>query len=266
MNFRRELKILFFGLLLAWTALAQGSKNAPEFEVATVRVGSGDFRSALDGPTEVTCVCNLSDLLVEIFHVPYRQIQVPAWDRQVAYEIHAKLPEGTTKAGIPEMLRRLLEERLHLVVREEFREVPGYSLEVDTKGLKAKPAGPDPPHLYFGRLPFFAYLGPAGRIFFEGRMTFEKLASLLTPDMGRPVVDHTNRPGEFEIHFDASLPNAEVSSVVPDRIPLPDGREIAGTAPPIFSEIQKLGLRLVSGKLPVKYVVVESVDRNPTDN
>ena len=60
------------------------------------------------------------------------------------YEIHAKLPEGSNKDQIPEMLQSLLAERFKLAFHKEARELPVYALIVGKNGLKMKEAIEEP--------------------------------------------------------------------------------------------------------------------------
>ena len=89
-------------------------------------------------------------------------------------------------------------------------------------------------------------------------MTLGRLAAVLSGGLmrltNRPVVDTTGVDGEFDIVLDARYPVA-----TPADDPFAD-------APSIFSEIQRLGLRLESGRLPIEYLVVESVNKTPTEN
>jgi uncharacterized protein (TIGR03435 family) len=120
--------------------------------------------------------------------------------------------------------------------------VKGYALEIANGGPKLQPAKGDV-------TPNWRDNVSAGNL--KGRnWSTEFLAAQLTPAAGRPVVDRTGLNG----HYDVSV---EYAPELEHDLPLPS----------LFSALEEsLGLRLVAGKVPVTVLVIDHVDRIPTDN
>jgi len=127
----------------------------------------------------------------------------------------------------------------------------------------------------------------AGQMHMEmERVTMANFAQMLTPMLDRPVVDHTELKGAFTIALDLAMQDvlqmARASGAAAGLGALPAGGP-AGFAGPsglgaagvgasdpsggsIFMSVQQLGLKLDKQKAPIETVVVESVEKNPTDN
>ena len=122
-------------------------------------------------------------------------------------------------------------------------------------------------------------VGANGQMHMEmERITMPALAQALTPMLDRPVVDHTELKGAYTIALDLSLQDLmQVARASGAGANLPAiGGAPAGLAPgftasdpsggSIFMSVQQLGLRLEKVKAPVETIVVDSVEKNPTDN
>jgi uncharacterized protein (TIGR03435 family) len=82
----------------------------------------------------------------------------------------------------------------------------------------------------------------------------EAFAEFLTSEAGRPVLDKTGLTGSYEMTLDWA----------PDSTPATNE---AVTLPSLFTALQEqLGLKLGSAKGPVEMLVVDNVDRAPTEN
>jgi len=67
------------------------------------------------------------------------------------------------------------------------------------------------------------------------------------------VRDDTGLKGRYDFQLDYAAANVRVT----------DEPEVA---PPIEAAVQKLGLRLMKAKGPVEFLVIDSVDKTPTEN
>ena len=126
-------------------------------------------------------------------------------------------------------------------------------------------------------------VGPDGRMHMEmERMTMAALAQMLTPMLDRPVVDHTGLKGAFTIGLDLSIQDmmqmARTAGIAGAGAP-PIGGGPAGFGGPapglaasdpsggsIFMSVQQLGLKLEKQKAPMETIIVDSAEKNPTDN
>ena len=114
------------------------------------------------------------------------------------------------------------------------------------------------------------------------KMSMSGLADMLSPFMDRPVVDLTELKGNYQIELDLSMDemrNAAKSAGfampgTPER-PAAGGGD-AGKSPvdavsdpsgsSVFQSVQQLGLKLEARKSPVETIVVDHLEKMPTEN
>ncbi len=251
------------------------------FEVATVKHGRpGDYSAGGSGgpgthdPTTYS-VENypLSSLLEIAYGIASYQLSGPSWLIEERFTVTAKLPAGTTKEQLALMMRNLLMERFQLAAHFETREVAGYQLVVARGGpkLSASPGDPaqtDPakpdaefkwavdkegyPELPPGRKYAMAMgYGRARWRFADESM--QEFTATLGDWMHNPIINGTGLPGKYDFvmsWYTEAQPNAAADS-----------------GPSIFAAVQEqLGLKLESQKIPVKTVVIDHIERMPSEN
>ena len=106
-------------------------------------------------------------------------------------------------------------------------------------------------------------------------------ADALTQFMDRPVIDRTNLKVSNEIGLSTQDMEAFVAAKAasaPLRVPPPPGKESPRTDPnnptasdptgnsTIFKSMEKLGLKLERSKAPIDMIVVDHIEKTPTDN
>ena len=129
--------------------------------------------------------------------------------------------------------------------------------------------------------------GPNGTLHMEASsIKLPAFADLLTRFVDRPVVDMTELKGTYQIGLDLSM--AELRNVARAAgigVPSPGGGAGSGPGPvgrggpegrasdasdpggsTIFETIQQLGLKLDPRKSPVETIVVDHVEKTPTEN
>jgi uncharacterized protein (TIGR03435 family) len=212
------------------------------------------------------------------------------------YDIAAKIPPGAAKEQVNLMLQDLLVRRFGLVVHWEKRDLPVYELVVAKGGLKMKeaekpPAGalaPAPPDLSakvsldkdgFPVLPpgvprMDYESGPNGSARLSARMsTVADLAGIVGGEVDRPIIDKTGLAGTYDFNLlfvpertrVASAGPAGATDAPPGQAALPDAASDAG--PSIFVALERqLGLKLEPEKRPFSVLVVDKVNRTPTEN
>lgn len=226
------------------SAPAQPTSRAA-FEVATIRPsagGPGGFVPGVHNGRFTTTICSLGSLIGFAFSIPEVQIHGPAWLSQT-FDVTATLPAGAAPDQAPGMLRSLLEERFHLRVHRESTEMSYYALEIVKGGFKLRPRQPDDP------IPSMYGPGTVGTATLMTNAGVAEFAQSLARVVGRPVLDKTELAGRYFLWIRYSGPNAKDSG------------------PDVFTALQEqLGLRLASRRGPVSILVVDSVDRTPTDN
>ena len=260
---------------------------------------------------------SLRDLIMLAYEVKPFQVSGPEWITAERWEIVAKMPEGATRAQVPAMLRALLEERFKLKVHRESKEQNVYALEQGKGGHKLKEAAPvsataavEPPEdknaisinagdqtvrvVRNGNGPGGAQISVAGgrggaakmsvqdgQMHMEQeRTTMQDFVGMLSPMLDRPVVDHTELMGFWQVSMDLAMQDmmqmAKGAGIMAGG---PGGAmgigagssagSLASADPPggsIFSSIEKLGLKLTKTRAPIDLVVVDSAEKKPTEN
>jgi uncharacterized protein (TIGR03435 family) len=259
---------LLFTALGACTGSGQVAPNPRSFEVASVRrnVSPNNVGSRMtDAPGGIRYSNVLLFVLIaRAYKVKGYQVVGPSWLFRDRYDVMATMPEGAAKEQIPVMLQNLLAERFRISVHRETRVRPAYTLVVGKDGpiLKKLEAGGAE------KLGFSS----TGRV---QASTLTDLCSTLSALMDRPVVDMTGIEGRFDITLDVSMddlsrwqrlsstgapgPRSEISG---SYAPAPE----TNPSPSLFTAVKELGLKLESRRAPIEYIIVDTADRNPTEN
>ena len=128
-------------------------------------------------------------------------------------------------------------------------------------------------------------ISPAGEHFEASRMTMAALADMLTPMVDRPVVDMTDLIGTYQVAFDVPLAEimamatkvAATAGIAMPALPPGAGGGSAGgsgaaptaadpTGASIFQSVQQLGLKLDARQAPTDIIVIDHVERTPTED
>ena len=170
--------------------------------------------------------------------------QKPSWNDSEMYDVVAKPESGValSRDELKPLLQDLLQRRFHLSIHHSTKLVSGYALLVAKSGPKLQSTeGVHPPG-------FRIDVGP-GKL--EGQnWSMPYLAAMLQHPAGLPVIDQTAIKGSFDISLEFA-PDIETESSLPT----------------IFTALHEtLGLELKARKVPVDVVVIDHVDRIPTEN
>jgi uncharacterized protein (TIGR03435 family) len=239
-------------LLLAPVALAgQPPNQRPTFDVATIKLDAcgGQKSNRASGDQMISTDQSLKQLVVLAYSVQPYQVTGPAWMESVCFDITAKYPPGTKDRDRWLMLRSLLEDRFHLKVHHESKEMDGYALLVARSGFKLEPVEPGEGTTVGGN---------QGTVwtFRARKIQMSDLAYELADSMGAVVVDMTGLDDVYSFQLRWAS----------DDMSKPAGSD-ANPAPSVFTALQDtLGLTLQSQKVPVDTIVVDSIDRAPTEN
>jgi uncharacterized protein (TIGR03435 family) len=251
------------------------------FDAASIRVvpaeGKGRKDEAYPGRIRHTNI-SLSTLLREAYGMNSFQVVAPSWLGQVILDIEATMPQDRTKEQINEMMRNLLQDRFKLATHRETRELPIYSLVVAKGGPKMKesvdtgtpdvagePAQPGRREIGKDGFPTIKLDRPALVLMLGGgslgtrliakEQTMSQLAERLAVPLGRMVRDATGLTAKYD--FTVSFATEGVASR-PDDV---------GDAPNVRTALEEqLGLKLESGKGPVEMIVVDHIEKTPTEN
>ena len=165
------------------------------------------------------------------------------------------------KDQIPAMLQALLAERFKLAAHKEDRPHSGYALVVDKGGPKVKQDDPATNFMGAGHAGHMLF-GVAGHGKLKGVMTMATLASKLSRQGYGPVQDHTGLAGKYDVDLEWT----------PDKALPPGGGDLsadtpAAAEPDLFTALRRsLGLKLERRQMSVQFLVVDHIERIPTEN
>jgi uncharacterized protein (TIGR03435 family) len=209
----------------------------------------------------------LKPVLMEAFKVKMDQIEGPSWLETDCFDISAKLPEGASRDQLPAMLQALLTERFKLVAHKEDRPRSGFALVVAKGGPKFKED--DPKTNFMGSNAGKMFYGAFGHGAVKGVMSMASLASSLSTEGYGPVQDFTGLTGKYDIDLSWTRD--------PDFVPAPrepaasaatpPGADVPAPEPSLLTALREsLGLKLERRNMQVQFVVVEHIERIPTEN
>jgi uncharacterized protein (TIGR03435 family) len=306
---------IMLGVLSMPSSRAQTRPSGtPKFEVAAIKpckdgevisggkssVKSGERKGGGGGvqssPGRLHMGCNTVEALVRIAYVLNASGSMirdpsappveggPNWVRSDLYQIDAKA-EGAPSDGLMmgPMMQTLLEDRFHLKIHRETREVPVYALTVAKGGSKLKPFQegsciprdvpfrPPSPEEQQKKSCRDILKGGSPNIGMEmPGVTLDSFTRFLYIVMDRPVIDKTGLTGRYEIYIEFARVGGTpawhpVGGPPPPPTP-PSESPDENAAPSIFTVMEKeLGLKLEPSKGPRDFFVIDSVER-PSGN
>jgi uncharacterized protein (TIGR03435 family) len=210
----------------------------------------------------------LKPILVEAFKIEADRINGPSWLETVCFDVIARLPQGATSDQVPMMLQSLLADRFKLRAHKESRMGTGYALVIDKNGPKMKKST-ESSNFVRGRPPAGLAIRRDGAGL-RGAMTMEMLARFLSRAGYGPVVDATGLDGKYEVDlawanepaFGSRGPSASAGETTPSGV-----GEASTPTEDLFSAVrQSLGLKLEARKTMIDALVVDQVERVPTEN
>jgi uncharacterized protein (TIGR03435 family) len=174
------------------------------------------------------------------------EISGPDWIKaEERYDITAKAAGPANDYQMGPMLQALLTERFQMKLHREARDMNVYVLLPGKGAPKLKEAPTDSPASLSG--------SPNGVSF--RAQPISRFTFMLTRRMDRPVLDETGLKGVYDFTVDTSGLGFA-------------GREPENSSgPSIFTAVQNdLGLRLEARKQSVQILVIDSVNKIPTQN
>jgi uncharacterized protein (TIGR03435 family) len=236
-----------------WTAFAQ----TPTFEVASVKIhkgGGGTTREDEPGNMRYLNI-TLGEFISMAYGVRRYQISGPDWAVNNAssdrYDIVAKASGNPPLEQMRQMIGPLLFERFKLRFHREKRELQVYALTVAKGGPKFKEGDGGESS---------AYPDGKGGISFKN-YPMDALATLLS---NMPAVNRTALSGKYS--FAANLLDAAPASSTGD-IKKSLGADGDPVSSPILSNLQlQLGLKLDAVKAPIEMLVIDQIEKTPTEN
>lgn len=191
------------------------------------------------------------------------------------YDLDARLPPGATKDDLRAMMREALGERFHLHCHTETRILDAWELTVLAGGTKLKESPPDeaserPVPMHLDKDGFPEILSKAGfaaivtredglmvhRVTAKGQ-PIAALLGVVAQDSPKMIVDHTGLTGKYDYRLEYS---SDLNGLLTSDLGSP-------RAPDVYRAFrEQLGILIAARKLPCEVLVVDSIDRVPTEN
>lgn len=275
------------GLLTGVTLRAQTASPTLQFEVVSVRLapppdGTTPARhlSGIPGPNNndpgrFSARVNLLSLVLTAYDIPVYRLSDENELGLMRLDVEAMMPVDTTREQFNTMLQNLLADRLGLKVHWTSKAINTYRLVVAKGGPKLKLAGPDSPQddtspaeIGLNGFPIppagngsWFVQAPGGKVGMRGHNQTipELIGEIDKRTLNGPLTDATGLTGKYDYTLFWSM-SANSAALNPMSAAEPDG-------PSIFDAAQdQLGLKIEKTRGPVQVLVVDSVDKKPTEN
>ncbi len=284
-------------LLFAALGIVIATAATPEFEVASIKpsvqTASQVAGVHIDG-AQVRCVLfSLRDYIRMAYKVRDYQILGPEWMAAARFDINAKLPAGATPEQVPEMVGALLADRFQMKMHRETKEFAVYALAAGKNGLRMKetPAESDPVEAASqsakDAVNVTATPTNGGTMIDMGKgsslmignnrlearkLTMPAFAETLAYFVDRPVVDMTEIKGNYDFTLEFSPEDFRAmlirSAVINGAVLPPETLKLMETASgdSMFVALEKLGLKMEPRKAPLEVLVIDHMEKAPTEN
>ncbi|MBS1853799.1 MAG: TIGR03435 family protein [Acidobacteria bacterium] len=290
-----SLRCIAVSLAAAAAALAQGAR--PEFEVASIRAAEPYTQGQVTVGIHIDgAQVNIRDYpLKDYIRVAYRlkdyQVSGPEWLAAAHFDVSAKIPDGTARDKVPDMLAALLEERFKLKTHMESRDFPVYALIPGKGGVKLKESAPleGAPaaaaaapnvnvtasgsargvNIDLGHGSYFAF---ADNKLEARRLDVQRFADTLSRFTDRPVVDMTGLTGQYDITLNFTPEDylaMLIRSALNAGVALPPQALRAlemSSGDSLASALQTVGLKLDARKAPLPLLVIDHIEKTPSAN
>lgn len=172
----------------------------------------------------------------------------PAWLTSERFDIEARPGSPVKSDECKMMLQTLLADRFKLALHRETRQMPVYKLVVGKSGPKLHKVDADAP------LGIKTFSTSKAELITRGS-SMQQLAGMLaiTGELENLVVDGTGLDGNYEFTLQWT--------------PASQAADAATPGPSLSTALQEqLGLKLEAGKGPVEVLMIDRIERKPTEN
>jgi uncharacterized protein (TIGR03435 family) len=285
---------LVLAILLTSPLLAQG----PQFEVASIKPFDPNLPGQtagihFDGAQVRGVGLSLRDYLATAYRLKATLISGPDWTATELFNISATLPEGGSRAQVPEMLQALLADRFHVKLRKDKKELPIFALVLAKGGLKMKELPPDPDAdpekdepIGMANVATIAAIGTGISVTYargasisvaDNRIEVRKLplwvvCRNLERYSDREIVDMTGLTGSYTFTLDVTPEDFQAmnlrAAVVRGFSLPPDAQKFLDSTTPfaLSDALQQVGLKLEARKAPIDVLVIDDALKTPTAN
>ncbi len=222
--------------------------------------------------------CPVYWVLSEAYDLQTFDYAGPEWLQNARFDFMAKVPAGTAKETFLMMLQNLLADRFKLAVHREKKEMSVYELTVAKNGPKFRESRPkdapqddDPPP---GRLQrdadgfpvltrgmTMAVVPGHARLHLDNEPV-SSLVRMLSGQLQGPVIDATGLKAKYDFQVSWSFEENNASALAGAPAAMVDLYH-----PALIGAVQsQLGLRLEQKKGSIEVLVVDHIEKMPTEN
>jgi uncharacterized protein (TIGR03435 family) len=233
-----------------FASLVLASDAPSTFEVASIRP-SQEGRETFDlRPGSITMRnVRLTGAIQWAYNVLDVQVSGPDWLNTTRFDIIAKAGAEAKEPEMKKMMQALLSDRFKLELHRQTKEVTAMVLTVAKGGHKMKEVEQE-------GSPSFS----TGKLNLTGKgATIAQLISFLSRELQLPIVDQTGLNGRYDYFMD-------INAYVTDEMRNPNGPPLE--APSLIANALRaqLGLKVEAKKMPLEVLVVDKMEKAPTDN
>jgi uncharacterized protein (TIGR03435 family) len=219
------------------------AQSVPTFDVSSVKPSKGISQGVIhrmDVGTISVSSMTLSEMIQLFYSV--KQLQViggPSWVRSERYDITGKdstltkYPEKATANDGHKKMRALLEDRFHLALHHETREMPALALQVNKKKNFIDAPCAKEYRLQHGLV--------------KGAIRISSLVALLKSELETPVIDETNLNACYEFNATWAIDPNNVSD------------------PSVITAMHDIGFRLKRSRARVDVLVIDKAEHPSPD-
>jgi bla regulator protein BlaR1 len=275
-------RLILLAALLSMELQAQPTPVPLTFDVASIKPSSPDAHgtSLQFQPPNGLRISNGPLKMLITFAYDVRDFQVsgdPGWVGSDRFDILAKADRNPGKDIGPadfrrmneeqrmailrdmrERVRALLADRFHLSIHKETKQGSVYALIVAKGGPKmqlAKDTGEGQQGMRLNRGQLTGMVAP-----------MEMLATVLSSQLGRPVLDKTELTGKYDFKLEWTPDVGEGGGPLGPKNPGDEPPPASPDGPTLFTALQEqLGLKLESQKGPIEMIVIDRVEK-PSEN
>ena len=239
-----------YAVALAVCASVVLAADAPAFDVASIRpcdAGGGPI-DVKPGTVTMRCI-SLNGAIRWAYNVLDVQVTGPEWLSTARFEIIAKAGAPAKEREMQPMMQKLLADRFKLELHRQTKEVNSMILTVAKGGHKLK-------EVQEAGSPSFS----TGKLNLTGKgATIAELITFLSRQIRLPIVDQTGLAGRYDYFMD-------INAYVTEEMRQQQGPPVE--APSIIANALKgqLGLQVDAKKMPMEVLVVDKMEKTPTEN
>lgn len=280
-------------------------KKAEPLSVNSVMAGGMHLGMTIDNAMVDIKSMSLAELLRVAYNVKVFQITGPDWLSAERFTISAKMPAGSNRDQVPAMIGSLLADRFKLTFHRTTQEQSVYALVIMKSGLKLPESAPDDaaasntgtggPAAPLAATPTDGSAqvrvnvrsdaggtvntsSPNGNMKMlprEGGMRIELtkmtptgMVDALSRFVERPVIDMTGLKGRYDLTLDVGYEDMiALAHAAGMNVPMPPSMSAATPgSSAVFTAVQQYGLKLEPRKAPIDMLVIDHVEKTPTEN